>query len=174
MKNAMRNLATLVAAGLLACAAAQKPPRAAASIGRPVALDAPDLAGRTVDVAADRGKVRVVAFWATWCEPCREELPALDRLQRELGPRGLSVYAVSFDEDPAQIPPFLAQVPVDFPVLWDKGGDRHAEAFLVDRLPTALIVDRAGLVRFVHQGYDESEAREERREVEMLLAEPPP
>jgi len=66
---------------------------------------------------------------------------------------------VSFDEDRAQIPAFLAQVAVGFPVLWDKGGDRHAEAFQVDRLPTALIVDRAGLVRFVHQGYDESEAR---------------
>jgi thiol-disulfide isomerase/thioredoxin len=173
MKTAMRSLATLLAAGLLACAAAQKP-RAATSIGRPIALAAQDLGGRTVDVAADRGKVRVVAFWATWCEPCRDELPALDRLQRELGPRGLAVYAVSFDEDRAQIPAFLAQVPVGFPVLWDKGGDRHAEAFQVDRLPTALIVDRAGLVRFVHQGYDESEAREERREVEMLLAETPP
>src|SRR5512147_2388735 len=97
------------------------PPRGR-SRGRPIELSARDLQGREVDVAADAGAVRLVDFWATWCEPCREQLPALERMRRELGPRGLSIYAVSFDEDPAQIPRFLEGAPVGFRILWDRGG----------------------------------------------------
>jgi thiol-disulfide isomerase/thioredoxin len=141
-------------------------------VGRPLELTAADLQGRPVDVAADLGRVRVVDFWATWCEPCKESLPGLDAMSRELGPRGLSIYAVSFDEDPSQIGPFLKQYPVAIPVLFDRGGDQLAARFEVTRLPTTLIVDRRGIVRFVHEGWTEERARLERREVEQLLAEP--
>ncbi len=166
-------IALLVAAVALAACTAHRPaPRAAAKVGRPIVLAAPDLAGNPVDVAADRGRVRVVDFWATWCEPCRDEMPALDRLWREKAAQGLSVYAVSFDEDRSQIPTFLAQVPVGFPVLWDKGGDRWSGAYDVNRLPTMLVVDRRGVIRYAHEGYDRDTAAEARREVEALLAEP--
>jgi thiol-disulfide isomerase/thioredoxin len=124
-----------------------------------------------VDVAADQGKVRIVDFWATWCEPCRDELPALDALWRQQSARGLSVYAVSFDDDRSLIPPFLREVPVGFPVLWDRGGDTLAARFEVTRLPTTLVVDRRGVVRFVHQGWTEEQAKEQRRQVEQLLQE---
>ena len=157
----------------VACAAPRPLPAAASRIGQPVELSAPDLEGRTVDVAADAGVVRVIDFWATWCEPCREQLPALERLRRELGPRGLSVYAVSFDEDPAQIPRFLAATPVGFPVLWDQGGATWAARYGLYRLPTTVLVDRRGIVRFVHEGFDEGIAAEERRQVERLIEEAP-
>jgi hypothetical protein len=93
-------------------------------------------------------------------------------MSRELGPRGLLVYAVSFDEDAAQIAPFLAQVPVSFPVLHDRGGDALTARFLVSRLPTSLLVDRRGIIRFVHEGWTPERAREAQRQVEQLLAEP--
>lgn len=155
----------------VACAAPRPLPAAASRIGQPVELSAPDLEGRTVDVAADAGVVRVIDFWATWCEPCREQLPALERLRRELGPRGLSVYAVSFDEDPAQIARFLETTPVGFPVLWDRGGEAWAARYHLSRLPTTLLVDRGGIVRAVHEGYDRDIATEERRQVERLIQE---
>jgi len=170
----MRSFAPLLAAALAACASPRPLVRAAGKIGQPIRLAAPDLAGVEVDVAADRGRVRIVDFWATWCEPCREELPALDRLREELGPRGLEVYAVSFDEDRSQIPLFLEKTPVRFRILWDRGGDRYAAAHDVNRLPTTLVVDRRGIIRFVHEGFEESTSAEQRREVEMLLAEPEP
>ncbi len=170
----MRKTAPLVLAmTLTACAGHRPSVGAAARIGRPVQLTAPDRAGKSVDVAADSGRVRVVDFWASWCEPCREEMPTLDALAREQGARGLSVYAVSFDEDPAQVSAFLQQVPVSFPVLWDKGGEKYSSPYAVERLPTTLIVDRKGIIRFVHQGYDGSSAAETRRQVEQLLGEPP-
>jgi thiol-disulfide isomerase/thioredoxin len=170
----MRSVAPLLAAALAACASQRPLVRAAGKIGQPIRLAAADLAGVQVDVAADRGRVRIVDFWATWCEPCREELPALDRLREELGPRGLEVYGVSFDEDRSQIPLFLEKTPVRFRILWDKGGDRYAAVHDVNRLPTTLVVDRRGIIRFVHEGYEESTAAEQRREVELLLGEPDP
>jgi thiol-disulfide isomerase/thioredoxin len=157
--------------GLVACAAPKPAVRPAAALGRQLELSAPDLKGRLVDVGQERGAVRVIDFWATWCEPCRDELPALDAMWRDLKARGLAVYAVSFDEDASLIPPFLKEVPVGIPILWDRGGDRLAARFEVTRLPTTLVVDRRGVIRFVHQGWTEERGRQQRKEIESLLEE---
>jgi thiol-disulfide isomerase/thioredoxin len=143
-------------------------------VGKPVDLAAPDLQGREVSVSAARGRVRVVDFWATWCEPCQEQMPALDRLAKDLGGEGLAVYAISMDEDRAQVVSWLETNPVSFPVLWDRGGTRHAERLDVQRLPTTLVLDRAGLVRFVHQGYLPRNQAALEREVRQLLSEAGP
>ncbi len=155
----------------LACAGARPVQRGSSAIGRTVELTAPDLDGRSVDVAADAGKVRVVDFWATWCEPCKEAMPTLDRLARELAPRGLAVYGVSIDEDREQIAAFLARHPVSFPILWDRGAER-VQRFDVTQVPVTVLVDRRGVVRYVHQGWDRSTARRQREQIEALLAEP--
>ena len=160
-----------IASVALACAASHPVQRGSAAVGQALELSAPDLQGRTVDVGADQGKVRVVDFWATWCEPCKEAMPSLEALLRDLGPRGLAVYGISIDEDRAQIAAFLAQRPVSFPVLWDQGAER-VQRFDVTHMPVTLVVDRRGVIRHVHQGWDRAAARREREEVEALLAEP--
>ena len=145
--------------------------RGSSSTGKPLVLAAPDLDGRVVDVGAERGKVRIVDFWATWCEPCKDAMPVLDAMARELAPRGLAVYGISIDEDRAQILEFLQKTPVGFPVLWDKGAVQVSR-FDVSYMPVTLLVDRKGIIRHVHQGWDEGRSRRERTEVEALLAEP--
>jgi cytochrome c biogenesis protein CcmG, thiol:disulfide interchange protein DsbE len=147
--------------------------RGSPGTGKPLVLSAPDLEGRLVDVAAESGKVRVVDFWATWCEPCKEAMPALDAMARELAPRGLAVYGISIDEDRAQILEFLQKTPVSFPILWDKGAV-EVSRFDVSYMPVTLLVDRRGVIRRVHQGWEEGRSRRQRMEVEALLAEPPP
>jgi thiol-disulfide isomerase/thioredoxin len=168
-----RTLPLLVAAALLAssCASTLEGARGAPGAGLPLRLAAPDLEGRRVDVGAEAGRVRVVELWASWCEPCREALPALDRLAAELGPRGLSVYAVSLDEDAAPLAAFLREVPVRLPVLWDRSGEASG-ALGARRLPTTLVVDRGGRVRRTHEGFSEAWAREQRLLVLRLLDEP--
>ena len=153
------------------CTGPRRGERGSSEVGARLQLTAPDLEGREVDIGAEQGKVRVVDFWATWCEPCKEAMPVLDALSRDLGGRGLAVYGISIDEDRAQIGQFLAKAPVSFAILWDKGAER-VKRFDVGYMPVTLIVDRAGVIRFVHQGWDDGRARLERKEVEALLSEP--
>jgi hypothetical protein len=80
---------------------------------------------------------------------------------------------VSLDEDREQVVEFLRRVPVEFPVLWDKGGDRLSGPFEVARLPTTVIADRRGAIRWVQDGWSDAKARETRREILRLLDEPP-
>jgi len=165
---------TAALAGLLAaCAGARPVPAPSPLVGKPVDVAAETLGGAEVRVGAHQGKVRVVDFWASWCDPCREQLPFLDRLARTYEADGLFVYAVSFDEDRAALERFLEDAPVSFPVLWDKGGAALSERLAVTRLPTTLLVDRAGVVREVRLGFAPEEERKLEDAVRRLLAEPP-
>ncbi len=167
-------LALLLLLAAAGCAAGRPTLVASPLEGKPLELAAPDRRGREIRLGDAKGKVWVGDFWATWCDPCRDQLPALEALLRARGDQGLQVYAVAVDEDRAQLEAFLAATPLGLTVLWDKGGARHTERLDVQRLPTTLVVDRAGLVRFVHQGYDPGNAAALTREVERLLAEPAP
>jgi cytochrome c biogenesis protein CcmG, thiol:disulfide interchange protein DsbE len=164
-----RNFAWVLVASI-ACASPRPAERTSTKVGSRLELSAPDLSGRDVNVGAEQGKVRVVDFWATWCEPCKEAMPQLDALAKDLGSRGLVVYGVSIDEDRSQVSKFLQQTPVSFPILWDKGAVR-VQQFDVTYMPVTLIVDRAGVIRHVHQGWDSSRPKTERKEIEALLAE---
>jgi cytochrome c biogenesis protein CcmG/thiol:disulfide interchange protein DsbE len=157
--------------GIAACASLSQRGRSSRCVGAAVSLVAPDLTGREVDVAANRGKVRVVHFWASWCEPCERALPAIDALARELGPRGLAAYAVSIDEDRQALAAFLAKRPLSLPVLLDADAARMS-ALDVHTMPVSLVVDRQGVIRHVNEGWDDRSAERERRQVEALLAEP--
>jgi thiol-disulfide isomerase/thioredoxin len=167
-------LAATAASALGGCAARRPTLVSSPLLGKPLELAAPTLDGREVRLGDAKGKVRVVDFWATWCDPCRDQLPVLELLGRTYAAEGLQVYGVSVDEDRAQLEAYLAATPVAITVLWDKGGARHTERLDVQRLPTTLLIDRAGLVRFVHQGFEPSNASVLDREVMRLLAEPAP
>jgi thiol-disulfide isomerase/thioredoxin len=160
--------AALLAAVSAACVTSRSD-RASPLVGHAVEVAAPDLGGAVVPVTSDGARVRVVDFWASWCDPCREQLPALDRLARALGPQGVTVYAVSFDEDRALLEAFLAAHPVAFPVLWDRGGRLLSDRLSVHRLPTTLVLDAGGVVRHAHLGYDAADEARIEREVRALL-----
>jgi cytochrome c biogenesis protein CcmG, thiol:disulfide interchange protein DsbE len=161
-------LAALAASG---CAGPRSSWRASPLVGKTLELTAKGLDGREVRLPARGARVTVVDFWATWCEPCRDQLPFLEKLAADHRAEGVEVYAVSFDEDRAAIDEFVARTPVSLPVLWDKGGGALAEKLDVTRLPTTLLVDRAGVVRAVHLGYDRASGEEVEREVRRMLAE---
>jgi len=169
MARASAAVALAAALAVLAACASSRPPRTSPLLGRPVRIAAPDLAGDTVSVHADGARVRVVDFWASWCEPCREQFPLLDRLLEEHGASGLAVYAVSFDEDRAQIDEFLRDIPVRFEILWDKGGESLSGPLAIDRLPTTLVLDREGVVRHAHVGGGARHAEALEGEVRELL-----
>ena len=120
--------------------------------------------GARESLQAHAGKVVIVDFWATWCEPCKQSFPAYQKLVGELGP-GAVVVAVSQDDDPKGIPAFMAETGAKFPVVWDDG-KAVAKAYDPPTMPTAFVIDKSGIVRFVHAGYrpgDEAVLEEEAR-----------
>jgi thiol-disulfide isomerase/thioredoxin len=170
--NPVVRLLPALLAVLAACAAPRSATSNAAPLdGTPLDVTAVDGAGDPVRLAGP-GPIRVIDFWATWCEPCKEQLPYLDGLAARLHDRGVTVVAVSFDEERAAVDAFLAAHPVSFPVLWDRAGAGAAERLRIDRLPTTLLVDRRGVVRRVHVGFDAASAEVLERELSALAAEP--
>lgn len=168
------SLAPLLAA--LACAGAAPRPTVKPSplTGRPLDVTAQDLSGHPFRIDGGNGQVLVVDFFASWCQPCKVQLPHLDKLGRELSDQGLSVYAVSFDDDLNATRGLVAQLQLGLPVLWDRGGDKLAPALSIQRLPTTLVVDRRGIIRSVHLGYDARLGQQLEDDVRKLLKEPPP
>jgi cytochrome c biogenesis protein CcmG/thiol:disulfide interchange protein DsbE len=112
----------------------------------------PALAGGEVELGSFRGRLTLVNFWATWCPPCVEEMPSLERLHRALAPEGLVVLGVSVDEDEGALRHFLSEHGVTFPVLRDPGGRVAAGAYHATGYPETFVIDEAGLVRAQYVG----------------------
>ena len=113
--------------------------------GATPALALADLQGKPVDLAKLRGKTVIVNFWATWCVPCREEMPSLAALAARSQGR-IVVLAVDVGEAPARIERFVARYPVDVPILLDTHGDAAA-AWRVGVYPSSFVVGADGRVR---------------------------
>jgi len=127
--------------------------------------------GAAVQLAAYKGKILLVDFWASWCVPCKTSFPALDAIYREYQPRGLEVLAVNLDEQRKDADQFLAAHPHVMTVLFDPKGAAPL-AFGVKGMPTSYLIDRRGTIRFTHMGYSGDVDRSYRREIAQLLAEP--
>jgi peroxiredoxin len=145
----------LVALAFLAAApgtaAASSDPAAALSLMTPkpvkraadFRVSAPD--NRPLALADFKGKVVFLNFWATWCKPCEEEMPAMQRLHDALAHEGLALIAVSTDEGSAEVEEFAARLGLRFPILWDPS-KAAAEAYQAYRFPETLLIDRDGVV----------------------------
>jgi thiol-disulfide isomerase/thioredoxin len=111
----------------------------------PLALKDP--AGKAHDLAEYRGKVVLVNFWATWCAPCRAELPSMQALHVKLAGRGFEVLTVNLMESEEKIAAFRESELIDLPVLMDRDGD-VARRWKVSMLPKSFVIDRQGAIRY--------------------------
>ena len=144
-----------------------------ADVGRQApAFEATTLAGQPIAMADLKGRILLVDFWASWCDPCREEFPEFEALYQEFRNRGVEIVAVSVDRKRENAEAFLAKHPVTFAVVHDND-HAIADRFKPRAMPTAYVVDQAGIVRFVHLGYQREYLAKYREEITRLLAEGP-
>jgi thiol-disulfide isomerase/thioredoxin len=116
------------------------------------------------------GNVVLINFWASWCGPCREELPLLEALQQDYADLGFTILAVNVDKDPAKADVLLNDIAVSFPVLFDNDAV-VSKLYDVSAMPTTVIVDRDGKQRLLHKGYKSGDVAKYEQVVKSLLRE---
>jgi len=150
-----------------------KAPVAAQSTSRQVAPDftLPDLSGKNVSLSSYRGKIVLLDFWATWCDPCRDEIPHFVELQNKYGPQGFQTLGVSMDDDPDPVRDFAAKFHMNYPVVMGTSKTGQLYGGILG-LPIAFFIDRGGHIRSRHIGATKAEVFE--KEIVNLLQEEPP
>jgi peroxiredoxin len=109
-------------------------------------------AGENVKLSELRGQVVMLNWWASWCGPCRQEMPLLDDLQKKYADYGFVLLGLNVDENTEQAERLLGQIPVDFEILFDPTSST-SEQYGIDAMPSTILVDRDGNMRFLHRGY---------------------
>ena len=126
--------------------------------------------GGNFRLSEHRGEVLFVNFWASWCGPCRQEMPILDELHQRYESAGFKVIGISIDEDISEANEALEDIPVTFPVLYDSTS-KVSKLFDVDAMPTSILVDRNGKMRFLHRGYKPGYEDDYRAQIRELIRE---
>lgn len=160
---------TIITAILLTCLSPVLSAADAAKAGQPMPKLSQLLPGVTIPNSA--GKVVLVDFWASWCGPCVQSFPALNRLQSKYGSKGLVVIGVGVDDDAAKYKAFADKMKVSFSVVHDSS-HKAADFFSPPSMPSSYLVDRKGVIRYVHSGFRGAKTEAEYvTEIEALIAE---
>ena len=116
------------------------------------------------------GNVVLLNFWASWCGPCRKEMPILQEIHKKYADLGFMVVGVNVDKDPALGEKLLSGMEISFPVVFDPEGS-VSKMYKVDAMPTTVIIDRDGNKRFLHLGYQDGFEEHYEQEVKALVRE---
>ncbi len=158
----------LVLASLLTLAAAG--PAQAASAKPAPNFTLKSLTGKNMKLSEMTGNVVLINFWASWCGPCREEMPLLNALHKKYKKLGFTVLGVNVEEQASNARGFLNDFPVDFPVLLDNT-NKVSKLYDVVAMPTTVVVDRDGRMRYIHKGYKSGDEEKYRKMVKKLVRE---
>ena len=128
--------------------------------------------GETIKLSDYRGQVVLLDFWASWCAPCREEMPFLIDFYREHGKKAFQIIAINIDDKIENMEHFLSGLddPPDFPILVDRAKEIPKQ-YDIEAMPTTLFIDKKGTVRFWHTGFKKSYQKQFRAELDELLKE---
>lgn len=128
------------------------------------------LDGKKVSLSDYKDHVVMINFWASWCGPCREEMPLLNEIYETYKKAGFVLLGINLDDDAAAAEAFLKKTPVVFPVLSDPSG-KVADKYKNQAMPSSYFIDRTGNLAYLHQGYRPGEEADYKKIIRKLLAQ---
>lgn len=126
--------------------------------------------GKNMRLHELRGTVVMINFWATWCGPCREEMPKLEELHRQYHKAGFTLLGVNLDDTPGNAIDMAKKLGVSFPILFDKD-KQVSKLYRVSAMPMTVLIDRDGKIRYLHRGYKAGYETTYQTQVRELLKE---
>lgn len=126
--------------------------------------------GENLRLEEQRGDVILLNFWASWCGPCRQEMPILEELHQRYERAGFKVLGINVEQDLEAAKRYLSKVDVSFPILYDPTSIA-GEAYNVDAMPTTIMIDRDGNMRYLHRGFKPGYEDNYRAEIKELIRE---
>ncbi len=167
-KNLLRSARALLAATVGVCAVAWAAPIAPGALAPDFTLRT--LGGPNLRLQEQRGRVVLVNFWATWCAPCRQEMPHLSKLYDKYGSSGFVLLGVNVDDDTKNAVDLATKLGLKFPVSLDSD-KKVSKLYDLSAMPSTVLIDREGRVRFVHRGYRDGYENTYDQQIRGLLKE---
>jgi peroxiredoxin len=126
--------------------------------------------GSDVSLSQFRGRVVMINFWASWCGPCRQEMPLLESIYKKYNKLGFTMLGVNVEPDSKAADAWLQETPVSFPILYDRDS-KVSKLYDVAGMPSTVIIDRSGKLRKLHRGYKPGDENEYLDSIRALIRE---
>lgn len=126
--------------------------------------------GKNIKLSELRGQVVMINFWASWCGPCRQEMPLLEALYKKYNALGFTLLGVNVEQDSTKANGYLRDISVSFPILYDTK-NTVSKAYNISAMPSTVMVDRNGNLRYLHHGYKPGYEKEYQKQVKALIRE---
>ena len=160
-----------VIAASVAALSLSLPALAGSSSGGPApAFTLASRAGQDVSLAQYKGNVVMINFWASWCGPCRQEMPLLETIYKKYNKMGFTMLGVNVEPDSNAANDWLKATPVSFPILYDRDS-KVSKLYDVGGMPSTVIIDRSGKLRVLHRGYKPGDENEYLDSIRTLIRE---
>jgi peroxiredoxin len=162
MRNRIAAIAAVLSVALPALASTPTGPAPAFTLG--------SRSGQDVSLAQYKGQVVMINFWASWCGPCRQEMPLLESIYKKYNKMGFTMLGVNVEPDSNAANEWLKATPVSFPILYDRDS-KVSKLYDVAGMPSTVIIDRSGKLRVLHRGYKPGDENEYLDSIRSLIRE---
>lgn len=129
-----------------------------------------NMQGKNMNLTEQRGNIMLINFWASWCGPCRKEMPVLQALEDKYKDLGVQVWGINVEQESQAGKDFLANLSLNFSIFFDET-NTLSKTYQVEAMPTTVIVDRDGVVRFVYLGYKDGYGKKYEKAIKQLMRE---